>query len=93
MATIRQRMIDLLRDETVAARDISKIVGIREKAVYEHLIHIGKSVAAQNQKLAITPSECLACGFAFEDRRRPTRPGRCPRCRSERIREPLFHIE
>ncbi len=68
MPTLRQKIISLLIDEEMSAREISGDVGISEKEVYEHLSHIARSVASQDKKIVITPANCLACGFVFEDR-------------------------
>ena len=92
MGTIRQQIIDLLHKEDLTALDISQVLRVPEKDVYQHLAHIEKSVAAQGGKLSLTPCTCLACGFTFKDRRRLTRPGRCPRCRESRINHPVFRI-
>ncbi|MBT8367662.1 MAG: ArsR family transcriptional regulator [Deltaproteobacteria bacterium] len=92
MPTIRQQIIELLTDEEMDARDISRAVGIKEKEVYEHLTHIARSLAARGGKLTIRPSECLQCGYVFKDRRRFTRPGRCPRCRKSHLINPSFKI-
>ena len=75
------------------ARELSREVGIKEKEVYEHLTHIARSLAAKRSKLTIRPSECLQCGYVFKDRRRFTRPGRCPRCKSSHLQNPLFSIQ
>ena len=91
--TLRQQIIDLLDKAAMTALDISRAVHISEKDVYRHLAHIQKSVAGQGRKLSFNPSTCLACGFTFTDRRRLTKPGRCPRCRESRIEHPLFRIE
>ena len=91
--TLRQQMIDWLRREAMTARDISQAVRVSEKEVYRHLTHIQKTVAGHGWKLSFTPCSCLACGFTFTDRRRLTRPGRCPRCRESRINQPVFRIE
>ncbi len=92
MGTIRQQIIELLADEEMDARELSREVGIKEKEVYEHLAHIARSLAAKESKLAIRPSECLNCGYVFKDRRRFTRPGRCPRCRESHLTSPVYHI-
>jgi len=92
MPTIRQKIIDLLTDGEMDARELSREVGIKEKDVYEHLAHIGRSLAAQGSGLAVRPSECLDCGYVFKDRRRLTRPGRCPRCRKSHLSNPSFQI-
>ncbi|BBO89121.1 transcriptional regulator [Desulfosarcina ovata] len=90
--TIRQQIIDLLTLETMTAQELSQTVRVAEKDVYRHLTHIEKSVAGQGRKLSVTPCRCLACGFTFSQRRRLTRPGRCPRCRQSRIDHLLFRI-
>jgi predicted Zn-ribbon and HTH transcriptional regulator len=93
MGTHRQQIIDLLRREAMTALDISQAVRISEKDVYRHLAHIQKTVAGQKRKLSFTPCTCLSCGFTFADRRRLTKPGRCPRCRESRIDHPVFIIQ
>ena len=92
METIRQQMIALLIDREMDARELSQTMGIREKEVYEHLPHIARSVAAQKKKLIIRPVRCLACGYVFKERRRFTRPGRCPRCKKSHLDEPKYRI-
>jgi predicted Zn-ribbon and HTH transcriptional regulator len=92
MKTIRQQIIEFLTDAEMEARDLSGAVGIKEKEVYEHLTHIARSLAARGSKLTIRPSECLKCGYVFKDRKRFTRPGRCPRCRETHIINPSFKI-
>ncbi|WP_372681316.1 transcriptional regulator [Desulfosarcina sp.] len=91
--THRQQIIDLLCREAMTALDISQAVRVSEKDVYRHLAHIQKTVAGQKKKLSFTPCTCLACGFTFTDRRRLTKPGRCPRCRESRIDHPVFRIK
>ena len=74
------------------ARDLSREVGIKEKEVYEHLPHIARSLAAKGNTLTIRPSECLKCGYVFKNRKRFTRPGRCPHCRGSHLINPSFKI-
>lgn len=90
--TLRQGMIALLKAEECGMREISQALHISEKEVAEHLVHIRRSLSTARQNLAIRPSECLACGFVFKERRRFSRPGRCPRCRRTRISMPQFSI-
>ena len=92
MQTVRQQIIELLTEGEMDVRQLSREVGIKEKEVYEHLTHISRSLAAKRRKINIRPSECLKCGYVFEDRKRFTRPGRCPRCRESHIINPVFFI-
>jgi len=91
--TLRQGMIALLKSEECGVRDISQAMHISEKEVGDHLAHIRRSLSGSRRILAIRPSECLACGFVFKERRRFSRPGRCPRCRQTRISMPRFRID
>lgn len=90
--TIRQEMIELLSEEEMNAMELSQALGIQEKEVYEHLPHIARSVAAQGKKLIVRPFRCLACGYVFKDRKRFTRPGRCPQCKEGRIQRATWRI-
>ena len=92
MPTIRQQITDLLSQGEYDIRDLSQILGIQEKEIYLHLPHVAKSVASQKKKLRIRASACLACGYKFKDRKRFTKPGRCPGCKSERIQPPTYQI-
>lgn len=86
-------MIGMLLESPMTLREISQAVGISEKDVPDHLSHIRSSVKSDGLILVIDPPSCLSCDFVFENRKRFTRPGRCPRCKSERIDDPLFHLE
>jgi predicted Zn-ribbon and HTH transcriptional regulator len=92
MPTLRQKIISLLSETELSAWEISGKMGISEKEVYEHLSHIARSVASQNKRVVITPADCQTCGYVFEDRKRFTRPGRCPQCKKSRIQNPRFRI-
>ena len=92
MPTLRQQIILLLSDAEMSAREISGQIGIPEKEVAEHLVHIARSVSRQDKKMMMTPATCLACGYGFENRQRFTRPGRCPRCKKSHIQSPRFSI-
>ena len=92
MKTIRQQLIEILSEGAFTAIDLSQDVGIGEKEVYEHLPHIALSLSSQGKKLIIDPSQCLKCGYVFEERKRFTRPGRCPKCRETYIQRPMFKI-
>ncbi|MEE9614701.1 MAG: transcriptional regulator [Thermodesulfobacteriota bacterium] len=89
--TIRREITSLIEDGPLSAKDISGLVGVREKEVYDHLEHIRKA----RKLFSIfrhTPAECVKCGFVFKKRERLKPPGRCPMCRGEAIEPPLFSI-
>jgi predicted Zn-ribbon and HTH transcriptional regulator len=91
--TIRQRIMSLLEDKNLSAKEISAYVMTSEKEVYEHLEHIQRTINKKENNLIITPAECRKCGFAFIKRDRLKKPGRCPVCRNEQILEPIFSIK
>jgi predicted Zn-ribbon and HTH transcriptional regulator len=90
--TLRRQIIALLHDQEMDARDLAQELGLKEKEVYEHLVHVERTVAAAGGRFVVTPSQCLLCGYVFEDRRRLTRPSRCPRCRRSKLMNPSFRI-
>jgi len=92
MPTIRERMIDLLSEAEHDVCDISQHLSIQEREVYQHLSHITKSLTHRKRRLEIIPAVCISCGFTFKERGRFKKPGRCPICRSERIRPPRYTI-
>ncbi len=91
--TIRQQMIELLAGGEYTDRDLSQFLGISEKDVVYHLEHIARSVQGHKRKLKVIPARCMECGFTFEDRRRFSKPGRCPRCKGEHLQDPRYHIQ
>jgi len=93
MATIREQILELLDQDECDARFISQYLSISEKAVYDHMPHIIQTLSAQGKRIKITPASCISCGFEFKDRKRPTKPSRCPRCKNERIDPPKFRVK
>jgi predicted Zn-ribbon and HTH transcriptional regulator len=91
-ATLRQALAEALRREQLSAHELSGLVGLPEKEVAGHLAHLAKSLPAHGERLTVTPPACLACGFAFAERRRLTRPSRCPQCHATHLAEPRFGI-
>ncbi|MBI9085030.1 MAG: transcriptional regulator [Desulfobacterales bacterium] len=92
MPTVRQRIIDLIQARAMDAREISTAAGVGEKEVYVHMEHIARSVSGKGKTFRLNPAACLACGYVFRDRRRMTRPSRCPRCKAQRVSLPTYSI-
>jgi predicted Zn-ribbon and HTH transcriptional regulator len=97
--TTRERIIELLRSarEPLTAEDIVRILGLEipVREVYEHLLHIAKTIRSKSQGrevLLMEPPVCRKCGYVFRDLDKPKKPSRCPRCKSEWISPPRFII-
>jgi predicted Zn-ribbon and HTH transcriptional regulator len=91
--TLRQAIIRHLEESPCTTRDLSQLVGIREKEVVPHLEHIQKSLRASGRKLIVQPAQCLSCNFVFKNRKRLSKPSACPQCRNQQIDPPVFSIE
>lgn len=91
--TIRQRMTARLAEGWASAKELSALLHIGEKEVYDHLRHIEKSAAHSGAALAVQPAVCRDCGFVFKKRQRLTKPGSCPICQGTFVEEPLFALE
>ncbi len=85
--------MSLLENNSLSAKDISVEAGISEKEIYEHLEHIQKTAGKSRFQFVVAPAICKKCGFVFRKRDRLKKPGKCPVCRSQLIKEPVFSIE
>ena len=92
MQTIRQQLISALEENEMTAGELSKSLKIQEKEVFEHLSHIRRTLKNKKKKLLINPFHCMLCDFTFKDRKRLTRPGRCPKCRQGHIEAAAYRI-
>jgi len=90
--TVRRQIISLLMENELTSLELSHCLRISEKEVLIHLPHIRSSVEAMGRRFVVTAAGCLECGYSFEDRRRLTKPGRCPRCRGEHITDPRYRV-
>jgi predicted Zn-ribbon and HTH transcriptional regulator len=90
MFTLRKKIAEALEGESLDLREISKLFGIKEKEVLDHLIHIEKST--HHRGFTVEAASCQQCGFSFKKRTRLSTPGRCPLCKSEHISPPRFKI-
>jgi predicted Zn-ribbon and HTH transcriptional regulator len=90
--TARQRLREALGAEPRSARELSQLVGLRDKEVLEHLAHLERSLEASGEALVILPARCKSCGFRFEAELSRARPSRCPECKAERIEAARFGV-
>ncbi|ALA61204.1 transcriptional regulator [Nitrospira moscoviensis] len=92
--TPRQRLIELLTGTRLASHQLAQMLGIPERHVEDHLIHVAKTLARDPaRRFVLEPSSCPDCGYVFRDRRKLTRPSRCPRCKGEQITSPRYGID
>lgn len=93
--TVRQQLRGLLLRETLGFDALRQLLGLSVRRLEEELRHVERSARGQGERLVVEPARCLACDFRFRDReaRHLHAPGRCPRCRSERIADPGFRLE
>jgi len=90
--TIRRQIIEVLKEDNLSALELSQLMGIREREVYDHLDHIKRTISSQREKFIVTPSSCLKCGYKFTQRSRLTKPSRCPLCKGTRLTRPTYSI-
>jgi len=98
--TLREKIMKLLMEsrEPLSVDEIAAILGLspRDKhLVYDALTHIAKTIKRRSGgrlELVMIPPTCKKCGYVFKDLKKPRKPSRCPRCKSERINPPLFKI-
>jgi len=92
--TPRQRIIELLTGTRLTTHQLAQMLAIPERQVEDHLVHVVKSIARnKTSRFVLEPSRCQDCDFVFRDRRRLTKPSRCPQCRSEAIAPPRYGID
>ena len=94
-ATLRQRIIERLSKDELGFEELCREMEATPRVLEDDLRHVERSLRRAPARLRIEPSRCLSCGFVFNDRvaRHLHAPGRCPRCRGERITDPRFRIE
>ena len=92
--TPRQRIMELLTGTRLTTYQLAQMLAIPERKVEDHLIHVVKSIKRdKTSRFVLEPSRCQDCDFVFRDRRRLTKPSRCPHCRSEAIATPRYGID
>jgi len=70
---------------------IARRFGVPPAEVLEDLRHIDRTLRHEHARLRIEPAVCRKCGFVFRADR-PSKPGKCPRCRGTWISEPEVSI-
>jgi predicted Zn-ribbon and HTH transcriptional regulator len=89
MPTRREELAQLIEAREHTPRELAELTAARVRDVLDDLEHVRRS---HGRAFRVRPAECLACGFAFADRRRLGTPSRCPRCRAERVVGPWLSV-
>jgi transcriptional regulator len=94
-STLRQTLADELRMGPTGFDELRREYRLSARRLEDELGHLARSLEHTGETLVIDPARCRACDFEFTvDRKRPTHaPGRCPKCKRERIAAPRFSIE
>jgi transcriptional regulator len=94
-STLRQQLAAELRTGAVGLDELRREYRLPARRLEDELAHLARSLEHTDEQLIIEPARCRACDFVFTvDRKRPTHaPGRCPKCKRERVASPRFSIE
>ena len=87
----RRDLVPLLLDKKMSLSEIARAVREKPKDVIEALTHLAKSSRHGDYELVMDPAECRKCGFEFGTDKF-SKPGKCPKCRSTWIFEPLIGV-
>ena len=90
-ATIRRDIIELMKRGPVTPFDLSGILRVSEREAAFHLEHALETASAKYQ-IEVTPAHCKSCGFVFRDRRKVSKPSRCPRCKATRVEAAAYTV-
>lgn len=97
--TLREKILNFFLENPgveFSINDIARFFGLNpreSKRLYEDIIHVSKTLWRQfngTMYIAMKPPVCRFCGYVFKDIKKPKKPSRCPRCKSERIDPPKF---
>ena len=94
-ATERRRLEGLLLDRPRSIEGLRRELALSAHELEAELEHLDRTLKTKSLRIEVEPAECLACSYVFALRsaRRFHAPGRCPKCKAERIEEPRFWIE
>ena len=101
LLTLREKITKILirSEKPLSVEEIAIILGLQKseyKRIYSELDHIAKTIRRKTNNrlmLYMVPPICEKCGYVFRNLKKPKRPSRCPRCKSEHISPPKFFIK
>ncbi len=87
----RKQLIELLRQQPRSVRSIAELEQLPVREVIADIEHLAKSLRHTELRLQVEPARCRKCGFTFHARKY-SKPSKCPRCRSNWIRDPTLQV-
>ncbi|MBN2225301.1 MAG: transcriptional regulator [Deltaproteobacteria bacterium] len=90
-ATIRRDIIELMKLGPVTPFDLSGTLRVSEREAAFHLAHALESPSTKYQ-IEVTPACCKSCGFVFRERKKISKPSRCPHCKASRVEAASYYI-
>ena len=93
--TRRQQLIERLSEREYGFEELRSQLGVAVRLLEDDLRHVERSLHRGERRLVTTEPRCDACDFEFRNRapRRFHTPGRCPRCRAQRILPARLRVE
>lgn len=88
----RKELIQRLKEGPASVAELAREFEVPVSRIRQDLEHVRRSLKRTGDELVVEPARCRKCGFVFS-RDKPTRPGRCPECRSTWIADPELRVE
>jgi predicted Zn-ribbon and HTH transcriptional regulator len=89
--TRRQEIVRLLREGEWVMDDLRHELAITVRTLEEDLSHIRRSIRNDGGRLLLRSAVCADCGFKLSSQALHP-PGRCPKCRSNKLDGPWLTI-
>ena len=92
--TSRQRLARWLAQDAYDFEQLREALQLSSRELEHELRHVQRSLRHGKGRLVVTAPRCRDCEFGFPGResRHLHPPGRCPRCKGQRILPPFFRI-
>ncbi len=87
----RKRLIELLSERPQSVRSIAEHMQVPIQEVLCDIEHLSKTLKRTELRLLVEPAQCRKCGFTFRPHKL-AKPGKCPRCRSNWIQDPVLRV-
>ncbi len=81
----------LIWQRPLSVNALARQMRVTAKEIAGDLRHLEKSLKHTDCRLVVEPAFCRKCEFEFA-RDKLTKPSRCPKCRSNRIEEPVISV-